>query len=256
MKIGIITDIHENYDMLTEALRQAEMHKCDEMACLGDIVGFDRRYYRYGAKRSAKRCIEIVNSSFRWVVAGNHDLFAASRYPLHSDGFEYPDNWFRMNPLERKLVSGGKVWCYEGDEMNDLGDSEIAYLESLPEYIITSEPGIPCLFSHYVFPDVTGSTTLYVERKRHLKHLWEFMETNSLKYSFTGHSHELFAGFAYRKNSAFSRAIHNIPGSSFKLGHEMLMTVLPALTGERGRTGFTILDSISMKLNIIKVGTV
>ena len=88
-----------------------------------------------------------------------------------------------------------------------------------------------------------------------MKQLWEFMEINKIKYSFTGHSHELFAGFAYRDSNAFSKAIHNIPGNSFKLGHEMLMTVLPALTGERGRTGFTILDSTSMKLDIIQVGT-
>lgn len=255
MRIGIITDIHENVDMLHEAMRIAEVHKCDELACLGDIAGYDRRYYRYNSKRSAKKCLAIIMSSFRWVVAGNHDLFAASRFPLYSDGFSYPEDWFEMKPYKRKIFSEGKVWCYEGDEPHDMGEDEIMYLRSLPEYIATSEPGIPCLFSHYIYPDVTGSTTRYIERSHQLKRLWTFMQNNRLMYSFSGHSHELFTGFAYQNSRSFLKAIHNLPSDSFKLGEETVMTILPPLTGEKGRTGFAVLDSSTMRLNILMVGS-
>jgi predicted phosphodiesterase len=255
MRIGIITDIHENVEMLQQSLRQAAAYKCDDLVCLGDIVGFDRRYYRYNTKRSAKKCLEIIMSSFRWVVAGNHDLFAANRFPFYSNGFDYPENWFQMDPDERKMNSTGKVWCYEGDEPHDLEEAEIIYLRTLPEYIITAEPGIPCLFSHYIYPDVTGSTTRYVERNHQMKGHWDFMDSNNIKYSFSGHSHELFAGFAYRNKRSFFKAVHNLPSDSFKLGDEMVMTVLPPLTGEKGRTGFAILDTSTLKLNIIPTGT-
>lgn len=255
MRIGIITDIHENVEMLQEAIRLAEAQKCVELACLGDIAGYDRRYYRYNSGRSAKKCLQIIKSSFRWVVAGNHDLFAASRLPVYSNGFIYPDDWFTMKPYKRKLHSEGKVWCYEGDEPHDMGEDDIMYLRSLPEYIATAEPGIPCLFSHYVYPDVTGSSTLYIERNHQLNRLWDFMQDNRLIYSFSGHSHELFTGFAYQGRRSFFKAIHNLPSNSFNLGVEPVMTILPPLTGEKGRTGFAVLDSSTMKLEIISVGS-
>ncbi len=40
MKLAIITDIHEDRVNLVKALRMIEKEACDEIACLGDIVGF------------------------------------------------------------------------------------------------------------------------------------------------------------------------------------------------------------------------
>jgi len=112
MKIGIITDIHENVEMLREALRLASVNKCDEIVCLGDIVGYDQRFYTFIQKRSATTCLDLVRSNCRWIVPGNHDLFAAGRVPSYTNGFKYPDTWFEMNAGERKKVAQGKVWCY------------------------------------------------------------------------------------------------------------------------------------------------
>ncbi len=102
MKVGVITDIHEDIIKLREVISLAEYHKCDELACLGDIVGFDRRFYGYNSNRSAKLCLDLIRSNCRWIVAGNHDLFAASRTPSYSNGFSYPENWFQMNIEDRK----------------------------------------------------------------------------------------------------------------------------------------------------------
>ena len=260
MKIGIITDIHENVEMLQEAIKMAAVHKCDELVCLGDIVGYDRRFYSYNAKRSAKTCLDLVRSNCRWIVAGNHDLFAAGRIPSYSNGFEYPDNWFQLNIEERKKASRGKVWCYEEDAPNDLGENEILFLSSLPEYITTSVPGITCIFSHYIFPDLTGSTTQYIERNRQLKGLWGFMDLHKVKFSFSGHSHNWFTGFAYQGKingaGSFLKAIHPVPYDNINLGDEMIMIILPPLTGEKGRTGFSIVDSDRMKINIISISIV
>ena len=250
MKVGIITDIHENVEMLTEALRLAGHLKCDELVCLGDITGFDRRFYK-NDKRSARACLELVRSNCRWVVAGNHDLHAASRIPSHSDGFIYPGNWFTMSPTERKKLAGGKVWCYEFDEPNDLDPEDIELLNSLPEYIITKIKGINCLFSHYTFPDFTGSTTQYVEKNSQLRSLWDYMKNNKIQISFTGHTHNMFAGFAYRNPGLFLKAIHSVPGNSFNLGNEMVVIGLPPLTGDKGRTGFSIVDFETMKMEIV-----
>ena len=251
MKIGIITDIHENVLMLREAFKMAVIHKCDEIACLGDIVGFDRRFYRHDNKRSAKECVNMVKSSCRWIVAGNHDMFAAARFPEYSNGFEFPESWFSLTAGERKSAACGQVWCYEGDVPNDLDENDIHFLKTLPEYLVVSDIGFPALFSHYIFPDLTGSTTRYIERNSQLSDVWNFMEINKVLISFSGHSHNHFPGFAYRKEIAFLKALNTNPNSSIKLGDEMVVIVLPPLAGESGRTGFSIIDSVNMRLNII-----
>jgi len=257
MRLGIITDIHENEEKLGNALKAAEANKCDELVCLGDIVGYDIRFYRYDSTRSAKKCLELIKTNFRWIAAGNHDLFMARRFPHYSDGFIYPDEWFNMSPVKRKEISSGKVWCYEGDLKGDLGEEELAFLRNLPEFIITSDPGVSCLFSHYIFPDLTGSTTRYVEKKYQLRDLWKFMGENEVCYSFSGHSHTLFTGFAYRGNGrragSYLKAINSIPSDNFYLGNETVMVLLPPLSGEPGKTGFTIFDTENRKLNIVSL---
>jgi predicted phosphodiesterase len=251
MKIGILTDIHENTQMLQEALRLAEAKKCDELACLGDIVGFDRRFYKYIRGRSAKNCLGLIKSNCKWIVAGNHDLFAARRFPLYSNGFNYPDRWFTMSSEERKSVSAGKVWSYEFDDPNDLGEDDIAFIRSLPEFITTSFKGISSLLSHYIFPDFTGSTTQYIERNKQLNAVWDLMSNHQVMYSFSGHSHGCFAGFAYRNSSSLFKAINSIPTNCFSLGNEMIIIALPPLAGEKGKTGFSIIDTETMKLEIV-----
>jgi predicted phosphodiesterase len=257
MRVGIITDIHENAEMLQEALRLADFNKCDDLACLGDMVGYDRRFYKYDCKRSAKTCLDLIRSNCRWIVAGNHDLFAAGKFPSYTNGFEYPDNWYKMNSEERKSVSAGKVWSYEGDAPNDLGENEIEFLKSLPEYFAISLAGVDSLFSHYIYPDLTGSTTKYIERSFQLKGLWEFMNKKNVKYSFSGHSHASFAGFAYRGKlngaGSYLKAIHSLSSDNFNLGNEMVMIQLPPIAAEKGRAGFSIIDTETMKLTIIPV---
>ena len=163
MKIGIITDIHENTGLLTDSLRLASELKCDEIACLGDIIGYDARFYNYNSGRSARECLKLVRSNCKWITAGNHDLFAARIFPAYSNGFKYPGNWFSLDTEQRKKLSSGKVWCYEGDSPNDLCEEDIDYIKSIPEYAITDISGFRCLFAHYLAPDYTGSTTVYIE---------------------------------------------------------------------------------------------
>jgi predicted phosphodiesterase len=254
MKIGLITDIHENASMLRKVIDLAERHGCDEMACLGDIVGYDSRFYGYRQERSARECIRLVKASCKWIVAGNHDLFATGRLPGYTNGFEYPDGWFGMTPAERKSVSNGKVWSYEFDEPNDLEEQDLEFMRSLPELETDFIDGISCMFSHYIYPDLSGSTTRYVERNSQICLAWEFLERRNVRYSFSGHSHQLFAGFAYKSSGSMLKAIHQITDNNFNLGDEPVIIILPPLSGERGRTGFSIADTGNRKVSIINTG--
>lgn len=241
--------------MLQEALRAADAWACHEIACLGDIAGFDRRFYRHELKRSASACLSLIRANCRWIVAGNHDLAAASRFPLYSNGFIYPDEWYDLPPEEKRALSEGRVWTYEGDSANDLGPEDLEFLNNLPEYINVSAEGADCLFSHYIFPDCTGSTTRYVEKNSQLRDLWKFMDEIGSVYAFTGHSHAAFTGFAYRHNSSlilpFMKAVHSLPHDSYTLGTGMMLSVLPALTGDEGRACFSVFDTGSLQLSVI-----
>jgi predicted phosphodiesterase len=254
MKIGIITDIHENTSMLRKVLDLAEEHGCDELACLGDIVGYDSRFYGYRQERSARECVRLVKASCKWVVAGNHDLFASRRYPEYTNGFKYPSDWFLMEPSGRKSASAGKVWSYEYDEPNDLEDQDLEFIRSLPESVTAVAGGVSCMFSHYIYPDLSGSTTRYVERNGQICQAWEFLERNNVRYSFSGHSHQLFAGFAYKSPGRMLKAVHPIPDRIFNLGDEPVIIILPPLSGEKGRTGFSIADTVNRKVSIITAG--
>ncbi len=257
MKIGIITDIHENTEMLREALKLASFYRCDEIACLGDIAGYDRRFYRHEEKRSAKTCIDLIRSNCRWIVAGNHDLFASRRFPVYTNGFSYPDDWYELSAEDKKITSAGKVWSYDGDAPNDLDDSDIEFLNALPEYVDISFAGVDCLFSHYIYPDFTGSTTRYVEKSSQLEGLWQFMDQIGARYSFSGHSHSSFTGFAFRRNMPFSlpfmKAVHSLPHDRFNLGKEMELVILPALSGEHGRACFSVVDTDNLSLQVYQV---
>ena len=251
MKIAIITDIHENVVMLEAVIRKAEAMGCDELACLGDIAGYDHRFYNYPFLPSARQCVSMVRRNCRWVVAGNHDLFAAGKMPAYTNGFMYPDEWFRMPPAERKISSGGRVWSFDGEAPNDLGEEEKEYLDALPEYGIINEDGLNLLLSHYVCPDFTGSTTLYVEKQNHTRQLWEFMAQNKIDLSLSGHSHKPFAYIAHPRTFAFQSAVHPLPSDSIFLGSEKAMLLLPPVTTGNGRTSFSVLETGTRTLSVV-----
>lgn len=251
MRIALISDIHENTVALKKALTAAAEYGCDEIACLGDIVGFDTRFYNNSVLRSASECVRLVRSNCRWVVAGNHDLHAAGRIPTWSNGFKYPDNWFTLDSAGRKMLSAGRVWCYESEAGHDLGKEETVFLSELPEYLVVETDGTTLLFSHYIFPDATGSTTIYAERNSHLQNHWEFMDTNKIRFSFAGHSHSSMPGFAYPLKNSMIKAFNTFPNDLFYLGAQNTAVLLPPISGEKGRTGFAIFDTVSTQLKVV-----
>ncbi len=67
MHVAVISDIHGNRHALDAVLAAADDHGCDEVWCLGDIVG-------YGADPNG--CCATVRRFASVCLAGNHDLAA------------------------------------------------------------------------------------------------------------------------------------------------------------------------------------
>jgi predicted phosphodiesterase len=64
MKHAIVSDVHANLEALEAVLTDAERRGADDIACLGDFVG-------YGA--SPNECVERLKPRIEVAVLGNHD---------------------------------------------------------------------------------------------------------------------------------------------------------------------------------------
>jgi predicted phosphodiesterase len=65
MRVAIVSDIHGNRHAFEAVLDEIENSECQEMWCLGDLVG-------YGAEPEA--CVELARRHAAICLAGNHDL--------------------------------------------------------------------------------------------------------------------------------------------------------------------------------------
>jgi predicted phosphodiesterase len=73
VRIAIVSDIHGNRHAFEAVLDQIEASECEEMWCLGDLVG-------YGAEPDA--CVELACRHAAVCLAGNHDLGVCGTLPL------------------------------------------------------------------------------------------------------------------------------------------------------------------------------
>jgi len=69
MKIGIISDIHGNYEALKSVLTELDKYNVTEIYCLGDVVG----YY----SQVNECCDELIERNIPCLM-GNHDWYMVS----------------------------------------------------------------------------------------------------------------------------------------------------------------------------------
>lgn len=86
MKIAVVSDIHGNRQAFEAVLDAIEASACEEMWCLGDLVG-------YGADPDI--CVELAGRHAAVCLAGNHDLGVIGRLPLEqfSKGAALAAHW-------------------------------------------------------------------------------------------------------------------------------------------------------------------
>jgi predicted phosphodiesterase len=73
MRVAIVSDVHGNRQAFDAVLDAIEASECDEMWCLGDLVG-------YGADPDA--CVDLARRHASVCLAGNHDLGVRGDLPL------------------------------------------------------------------------------------------------------------------------------------------------------------------------------
>lgn len=103
MRYAIIADIHANLPALRTVLRDIDEQRCDQIACLGDTVGYNE---------NPKECLDLIRSLAIPCVKGNHDEYCSADTEL--EGF---------NPQAAEFVR----WTRE-----QLTDDDRRWLRDLP----------------------------------------------------------------------------------------------------------------------------
>lgn len=93
MRIAVISDIHGNRQAFEAVLDAIAASDCEEVWCLGDLVG-------YGADPDA--CVELARHHAAISLAGNHDLCVTGALPLKefSRGAALAAQWTRQTIAE------------------------------------------------------------------------------------------------------------------------------------------------------------
>ncbi|MBU0765141.1 MAG: metallophosphoesterase family protein [Bacteroidetes bacterium] len=247
MKLGILSDIHEDVVGLEKALKLLEKKGCDEIACLGDIVGFSDMYYPFRETCNAAECIRLVRENCRYSLAGNHDLFVAKKIPEYTAGFNYPENWYQLTLSERLIMADRKVWDYLGEPEPDLDEKSLHYLKELPEYLVIETERKKLFLSHFNYPDLTGSRKKYPSSPLHLIGHFRFAEKHGCTVSFSGHGHYvglLTAGKLQFRERPFG--VYDLRGRTYFIG-------APCVAEGRKESGVMIFDTGSFSVESISI---
>ncbi|MFW5656528.1 MAG: metallophosphoesterase family protein [Bacteroidota bacterium] len=189
MKIAILSDIHEDVISLELALQKIKKQHCEAIVCLGDISGYNVRFHNFIDHRDASACWRILIENRAIVVAGNHDLHVCKKLPFKPHTNRFPEDWYQLDHPRKFREGGDKIWLYT-DELDPLySESDIQHLHNLPMFYIMEEKKSNILFSHYLYPNLNGSTTdFYESTSGFLQHL-QFMKEKECTLAFCGHVH-------------------------------------------------------------------
>lgn len=130
MKVAIISDVHANYEALTEALNEIDNIDVDSFWILGDLVG-------YGPLPD--ECVDKLKKVAASAVAGNHDLGAIQELDIENfnvDGRE-------AIVWQRRRIGQGNLNYLRSLPVRERPDGDILLVHGSPrqpswEYVLTS----------------------------------------------------------------------------------------------------------------------
>jgi diadenosine tetraphosphatase ApaH/serine/threonine PP2A family protein phosphatase len=136
MRVAIVSDIHGNRHAFEAVLDAIELSECQEMWCLGDLVG-------YGAEPDA--CVELARRYAAICLAGNHDLGVRGALPLEefSRGAALAARWTQnvITPETREYLD--KLEPAHLDE--DVGLFHASPRDPIWEYVLSPLQAELCL---------------------------------------------------------------------------------------------------------------
>jgi predicted phosphodiesterase len=148
MRVAIVSDIHGNRHAFEAVLDQIEVSECEEMWCLGDLVG-------YGADPDA--CVELARRHAAICLAGNHDLGVLGVVPLEefSRGAALAAKWTQetITPETREYleqlepaIADEKVGLYHASPRDPVWEYVLSPLQA--DLCLDAQKHRVCLIGH------------------------------------------------------------------------------------------------------------
>ncbi len=247
MKLSVISDIHSDLISLQEVMREIGKHKCDKILCLGDIVGYSHNFGGSLDGRDPNACVRMVKNHCDYVICGNHDLHAIMKLPSYHDKMGMPDNWYDLDLEEKERLSKSHLWLYE-DEINDpVSEASLDFLDKLPEYIVIQSGDFNILATHFIEPDITGTSKGSPSGRKDFSGHLKLLKKNKCLVGLAGHAHlEGFARISRRDYLMnYYRKSHLLKKRQIILG--------PPVTRNKGSRGYIILDTQSHEFEAISL---
>ncbi len=143
MKFALISDIHANYEALTQVLADIETQKVDKIFCLGDVIG-------YGT--DPVPCLEAVSKYCDVKLMGNHEYAAL--------GLISTDHY---NDAAKKSSEWTKTQLSD-NELSTIADFELSY--SFEEfYLVHASPFKPDEWKYIIAPNAAIEGFMHFEEK-------------------------------------------------------------------------------------------
>ena len=247
MKLSVISDIHSDLISLQEALREIDKQKCDQILCLGDIVGCSHHFKGSLDGRDADACVRMVKNHCDYVVCGNHDLYAIMKLPSNHDELGMPDNWYELDLEEKEQISKSRLWLHEDEIEDPVSDSSFEYLNALPEQLVIETGDFNILATHFIEPDITGTSKGSPAGRQDFSGHLKLLKKNNCLVGLAGHAH--LEGFARISRRDY---LMNYYRKSHLLKKRQII-VVPPITRNPGSRGFIILDSLSREFEAISL---
>ena len=148
MRVAIVSDIHGNRQAFEAVLDEIETAECDEMWCLGDLVG-------YGADPDA--CVELARHHASICLAGNHDLVVRGELDIDqfSRGAALAARWTRdtISSATREYLAGlsptaldEEVGLYHASPRDPVWEYVLSALQA--DLCFDAQPHRVCLIGH------------------------------------------------------------------------------------------------------------
>src|SRR6059058_2682371 len=136
MRVAIVSDVHGNRHAFEAVLDEIVDSPCEELWCLGDLVG-------YGAEPDA--CVDLAQRHAAICLAGNHDLGVIGKLPLEefSRGAALAARWTRatITPQTRKYLEALEPQLLD----EDVGLFHASPRDPVWEYVLSALQADLCL---------------------------------------------------------------------------------------------------------------
>ncbi len=217
MRLGIFSDVHANYEALSAVLEAYRSERIDVYYCLGDTVG-------YGG--SPNECADIVKSTVKQTILGNHDAAVAGRMDY---SYYYEAARHALDTHASLLSQENMDWL-----------RSLPYIDKLDHLGVHLCHGSPIRIEEfeYIFAP---------EQARELLPIWEELGHLTL----IGHSH-LCKVFALNRYS-----VEELPVSDFVIDNDRRYIVSVGSVGQPrdydNRASYTVYDTEAKRFEFKRV---